>query len=116
MAYVYVIAEQDAESPVKIGFSEDCRARLDTLQTGNPRLLELRALFRIESRAFAYEVENRAHRHFSSDGVRGEWFDIDVETAVRLIHNIAGGRVMRLGGRQQSKWETLDEPQNAASV
>jgi hypothetical protein len=100
MPSIYVIAEHGTHSPVKIGMSDNWWARLATLQTGNHRLLEIRAFFRIDSRALAYSLETMVHGRFSESAIRGEWFSVDVETAIRYIKDCGGGRVQRVTGRQ----------------
>lgn len=71
---------------VKIGIASNPTARLNQLQIGNPRPLELKFAFDFDNRDVAYQVEQ--HFHFRSDyasfGV-GEWFDLDWRQALYFL-------------------------------
>lgn len=116
MPFVYVIAEEGSESPIKIGVADDSRTRAVTLQSGNYRLLEVRAEFTMSSRRLAYQIERMAHRHFAEFSIRGEWFDVDDETAIKMLRNCSGRGMRRFKCRQQQKRETPDDAGIPASV
>ncbi len=66
--WIYFVQE-GADGHVKIGKTENLRARLHALRNANPRPLRLIALW------WAPEVcEPALHEMFSSARVRGEWF------------------------------------------
>jgi hypothetical protein len=74
--HVYVVREVKASknAPVKIGVAVDVRRRIDTLQTGNPRALEVVMTFGPMTRVEAYGLEEFFHRRFKPQRLRGEWF------------------------------------------
>lgn len=82
-AYVYLI--QAESGPVKIGIANDPSRRLSDLQTANYELLTL--MYRIEcnSPEQALMVERALHERYSDQCIRGEWFDIDPQSAVKDI-------------------------------
>lgn len=83
--YVYVIGFAGRERPVKIGMAQNVPARLDGLQTGHHDLLEIKSSREFPSRPAAEKAERRAHRHFASKRLRGEWFDLDAAKATAWI-------------------------------
>jgi hypothetical protein len=66
---IYIIKEKDNDSRVKIGVTKDVAARLSNLQTGNPNILEVVAVFPGE-----LEDEQALHSIFAEDRVLREWF------------------------------------------
>lgn len=73
---IYVIAESQF-GPVKIGRSMSPRSRLSSLQTGNPRPLELAGAWMIDD-GEAQRAEMTMHAELmAQNGVKliGEWFD-----------------------------------------
>lgn len=67
--YVYFVREQDG--PVKIGWTaKDPELRLRSMQTGNPRRLELLGTVR-----GTLATEAILHDRFSRYHLVGEWFD-----------------------------------------
>lgn len=81
--FIYVIAG-DPAGPVKIGFSNDPHKRLRQLQTGYPGRLTLHY-----TEAFpeprARLMERIIHKTIAPRRVKGEWFSIDVETAIAEV-------------------------------
>lgn len=73
--FVYFIGDKDewgsawSDLRMKIGYSNDPRARLSQLQIGNPN--ELRLIAAIPGNE---EVEAAFHRVFGRQRIRGEWF------------------------------------------
>lgn len=57
----------------KIGIANDVRARLSTLQVGNPVKIEIVAHYRI---ADSKNIEALIHGLLSSKNIRGEWFEL----------------------------------------
>lgn len=73
----------------KIGVAADVAARLIQLQTGCPSQLQLFGVLRCQSRAHAFDVEQRLHALFAHKRVCGEWFRVSNRMALalrRLIH------------------------------
>jgi len=75
--YVYFITEDINEKAVKIGVSRDPFSRLDTLQTGSSRTLQLPLFFGPWSRKGAFDIEKDLHSRLDSKRIRGEWFRTD---------------------------------------
>lgn len=70
--FVYFIAEWPlTDGLVKVGWAQDPKARLRSLQCGNPRQLALLALV-----AAHREDEERAHAALRDHRRRGEWFEL----------------------------------------
>lgn len=68
---VYLVRLKHDKSLLKIGTSKDVKCRIQTLQTGNPRSLEIWAQFKCDNYK---KLENMLHSLFTSFKVRGEWF------------------------------------------
>lgn len=82
---IYVIAASKA-GPVKIGISNEAKKRLAQLQTGQEKPLTLFA----EEKCYATHalaLEAIIHRQIAYKRIRGEWFDIDVETAIAEVRH-----------------------------
>ena len=80
--FVYIISN-DENSFVKIGVAKDVEKRLKQLQTGSWSTLSVRYKSMVCSNAFS--IEKAVHSKVSADRVRGEWYDIAVDEAIRLI-------------------------------
>lgn len=78
---LYVISESD-KGPVKLGFAEHPSKRLRELQTGNPRRLHL--AFTLEHDK-ATAIEAWLQRHLRHCRLIGEWYDLEVATAIAAI-------------------------------
>jgi hypothetical protein len=80
-SFVYVM---ECAGLVKIGVAKNVSRRKDMLQVGNP--LEISVFY---SRAFearrAREVERAAHRVFTPQRIRGEWFEVSPDKARDFI-------------------------------
>ena len=73
--YVYFIKERIGDlAPVKIGYAKNVQKRLDELQIGNSRSLEILAVIGPISHERARNIESKLHRKFKKHHVRGEWF------------------------------------------
>lgn len=87
-SFVYVICGDEPE-PVKVGKANDVRARIATLQTGNPQ--DLRLLYVLPGDA---ELEWQLHRRLQGGRVRGEWFaGPKLPALLRLVENAATAMV-----------------------
>lgn len=67
--FVYFIGEMP-DGPIKIGIGIDPEARLETLQTGNPRSLVL-----LGGMPGGINAERILHARFMAQRLRGEWFE-----------------------------------------
>ena len=86
--HVYIIAaaiDGWLKGPVKVGMAFDAHKRLATIQTGHPHELQIAAYFTMPSRGVAREVEQAFHTVMSGKRMKGEWFDIDVITAIHAM-------------------------------
>ena len=74
--YVYIIRQRglSKKTPVKVGVAINVVRRLKTLQTGNPKELEISAEFGPMLKSTAHELEADWHRKFKKQRLRGEWF------------------------------------------
>lgn len=85
MTHIYVIAETGT-ALVKIGMTDDPKARLNQLQTANPRKLYHRLLWSFGDRKTASDVEAFLHEVFATTRREGEWFEIcDGDVFWRLL-------------------------------
>lgn len=88
MAYLYIIAEKTAEldaRPVKIGISASPEDRVEALQTGNWRKLQVCSALKVGSLPIAAYFEDWAHQHFQATRITGEWFDVSASEAKAII-------------------------------
>lgn len=76
---IYIIGEN--EKRLKIGISEDCQKRLRELQTGNPNQLSLFWISEDLNKENAFVIEQLFHKKNAFRGIKGEWFDIELEIA-----------------------------------
>ncbi len=81
--YVYLIS---AEGYVKIGITSQIVTRVQSLQHNHWARLELVHVHGTTTRDEAAAIESLAHAQLSQFWVRGEWFMVSVEEAVRAIN------------------------------
>lgn len=103
LGLVYAIAWQEA-GPVKIGRGSCANKRLGGLQTGNPYRLQIFGHWRVG--CLAEEVESLAHDRLHPHRMAGEWFNVDVATAVAVMEEIVGS-IPRMWLR--NSWQELTE-------
>jgi hypothetical protein len=82
-SHIYVIGEKDG--PYKIGIADNTENRLSSLQTSNPRKLEVFLSVDVDKRA-ARDAERIAHAHVAKTAIRGEWFSCPLEIAIESVH------------------------------
>lgn len=81
---VYVLGEPEG-SAIKIGVARDVRARIATLQIGNPHRLRLRYVL-----PGGRPLERALHRFLGDAHLHGEWFDSALAPRhMDLIHELA---------------------------
>ena len=86
--YVYVIVNPAWPSWVKIGMAIDAEDRCNGYQTSSPhRDYELKYAIDTDDRR---TLEQAAHREASklASESKGEWFKLDVETAIEILNNL----------------------------
>lgn len=71
--YVYFV--RDNLGHIKIGISNDVRARIWSLQTANPMKLEYFYSILVEGEVAARTLEKKIHSKFSHVRLQGEWFE-----------------------------------------
>lgn len=82
--YVYVL--QTTDGMVKIGKSTKPEARVKGISSSGAHKVDR---FHISDQGIEFsENEKRAHRHFRSSRVNGEWFGCDFDEAVEYIRGI----------------------------
>jgi len=85
--YVYFIRAGNSGA-IKIGMAVNIERRMNTLQTGNAFKLNIIALIPCDTREQALYLEQRLHRCFNSQHIRGEWFQGNIDFT--KINNIVG--------------------------
>ena len=74
----------DTASPYKIGFTKDPDKRLKTLQTGNPKKLQIHYKEMISENEVKY-IEKQIHAELKRKQVSGEWFNISLDDAISEV-------------------------------
>lgn len=102
LGYVYVIGFGEADI-VKIGHATCLSSRLTALQCATPFELHLRAAVSIYSHDPVL-IEQAAHRLAKREGahIRGEWFDLEVDDALRCIIEAAKSKRAKYGAWAKS--------------
>lgn len=72
-AFVYFMSDGEY---IKIGKATSPRNRLNGIQTGNPRKVEIIAMIPCESDKRAHDLERKLHWYYQEYRAAGEWFDI----------------------------------------
>lgn len=75
--YVYLVREMCKDGYYKIGITNKLVQRMHTLQTGNPRKLELVDTIRTINRDEAILLESILHQYLAKQRAGGEWFSND---------------------------------------
>lgn len=83
---LYVISEGPA-GPVKIGRSKNANHRLLTLQTGNPRPLNLFAMWILEH-GCACDAERILREEWANRSMKGEWYVATESFAVAYVQDM----------------------------
>lgn len=85
-AYLYVIAESE-KGPTKLGWSVTPQKRLKQLQTGAAGRLTLYHSEEV-TQEHARTLERYLHRLNAHHRVGGEWFDLDVKSAILEVKHV----------------------------
>lgn len=86
-ASVYILAEEGADRPVKIGHTVDAQARFSSLQTGNHRVLIPHGNRFFKTPNIAQRIEASLHQKFANRRLRGEWFDVSAADAISALRS-----------------------------
>ena len=70
-------------SPVKIGRTDNPEKRLNSIQTGYPRKLQILGILETDN---SVAEEHRLHLYFENSRLHGEWFDIDGSLAIQELN------------------------------
>jgi hypothetical protein len=84
--HIYVISAY-TKGPVKIGFSHHPPSRLKEIQTGNPDKLRLCGSLSFNKKIEVELIEKIIHSHLKDNNlyIRGEWFNLSVQTALTIL-------------------------------
>lgn len=88
---IYVLAN-GANGLLKIGMAENLKNRIVGLDCGSPVPLYLRHFIFFVGRTVTKYVEGEVHRTLAESRVKGEWFDVSLETAAQTIAETARRR------------------------
>ena len=88
--YVYIISNPAWLGWVKIGMAIDAEDRCNGYQTSSPhRDYELKYTIETEDRRTLEQAAHKEASKLASD-TKGEWFKLDVETAIEILNNLRG--------------------------
>ena len=104
---VYIVGAGQPQ-PVKVGSARDVEKRLKALQIGNPEELVLHHVVQAPTRLLL-AVEAAAHREMAAKRRRGEWFDVSVDDAFRVVQRHATLVIERAMRRAKADGDLLDE-------
>lgn len=82
--HIYVIQEGE-DGPVKVGIAANAFLRRNGLQVGNHRRLFVRAVFHVDCRDAAWNLERRVHGELKDRSIGGEWFECAPDAVVAII-------------------------------
>jgi hypothetical protein len=85
--YIYVIAP-DSGFPCKVGVAANTAKRLANLQTAHWESLYLYERFPVLNKGRAYMIERIILRRLKDNRIRGEWFNLLVSDAAKVIKEI----------------------------
>lgn len=72
--FTYIVQCGDS---LKFGKSKDPESRVANMQTGNP--VQLKIVW-----CWPEDIEDEMHAYFDKRRVRGEWFDVPLDEAIRV--------------------------------
>ncbi|WP_156038085.1 GIY-YIG nuclease family protein [Acidiphilium angustum] len=82
--HLYLIQEGESGA-VKVGIARNAFWRLSDLQSGNPRKLNMRAIWEADSRFDAASFEASVLHSFKGDRLTGEWLHAPWESIQRFL-------------------------------
>ena len=75
--------------PTKVGFSTNIPKRVKAAQTYHHKEILTPYIFKCKNRYRAKWLEKLVHRDMDYMRIRGEWFDCNAATAIRIIKEVA---------------------------
>jgi predicted GIY-YIG superfamily endonuclease len=87
--HLYVITYD--RTTVKIGVTVNVGRRLNQLQIGNSRKLQVFAQFPVGNKRQAHRTEAAVHRRLKAYRLEGEWFAVTAADAVAMITAVISG-------------------------
>jgi hypothetical protein len=91
-AFIYIISA--ADTPIKIGWSDDPDKRVRALQTSHPDELAVRFALEVP-RIAAKDIESSCHNYLEPVHRRGEWYDTTIAEGIAVITDHAA-RLVRM--------------------
>lgn len=85
--HLYLVQEGD-DGPVKVGIARNAIWRVSSLRGGNPRTLNLRAVWEFPDRPSVLKAERDVQARFAGARLVGEWFN----AAPEAIRDYVRGR------------------------
>lgn len=80
--YVYIVRCNEF---YKVGIAHEIKARLSSLQIGNPYKVELMYAFRCN---YPRQIEQAIHEMLEDNHIRGEWFELDTDALMDLMGKV----------------------------
>lgn len=87
-AWLYLIGNADLPMTIKIGITNKLTRRLTEISTGNPEKLSILHKWFFSTMDEARSLERKSHARLSYCRLNGEWFSVDLKTAIDSINNI----------------------------
>lgn len=88
VCFLYLLTAVDDVEPCKVGITTNPEFRLRKLQTGNPKQLCMRIIYRFQDVAEAFLAEQLILAHFHRDRAVGEWVNKGWDEINRSIGNL----------------------------
>ena len=112
---MYVVAilpegEEEPSSPIKIGICDDPLSRLGNLQVGNFFELVMHQHWWLVGKPVAVLVESAFKEKYKESNIRGEWFDMEPDEAVRK----AARELSEIGPRFHTETTLVEEMRKSA--
>ncbi len=100
---VYAIGTLDGAGPMKIGYTNDVKARIAQIQTGVWVPLKVFATWYVANEVFARRLEAKCHELLDAAGkrIRGEWFAVPGDWADRVIQTGAKSLSINIATHEQ---------------
>lgn len=112
MHYLYVMSAVENDIPVKpckIGIARSTVSRLSSIQTGNPKKLQVIAAIPIPSRDIVSALEKVLHWTFEDYRLVGEWFDVSPIDAAIGCCTIAHEAFLQIASSETEALDCLDK-------
>lgn len=97
LGYVYIVGFSEP-GIVKIGSTKHMPLRLNELQCGNPFVLDLKAAVSIYD-GNPILVEFAAHKLANDYQIRGEWFELEIDDALKIVLKAARNVKAKFGAQ-----------------